>query len=83
LDGDVENSFLLPVYKERANCQSDCKYIVELRVYQSEYRETQSAAEKYYHLATQLPVTGPEESFVIAPLVDATSENQGSSISYL
>jgi hypothetical protein len=81
LDGDVENSFLLPVYKQRANCQSDCKYVVELRVYQSEDTETQSSTEKYYHLATQLPVTGPEESFVIAPLVDATSENQGSSIS--
>ncbi|MBD0264912.1 MAG: hypothetical protein ICV78_19965 [Tolypothrix sp. Co-bin9] len=81
LDGDVENSFLLPVYKQRANCQSDCKYIVELRVYQSEYKETQSSSERYYHLATQLPVSGPEESFVIAPLVDATSENQGSSIS--
>jgi hypothetical protein len=81
LDGDVENSFLLPIFKERANCQSDCKYIVELRVYQSQDTETQSATEKSYNLATQLPVAGPEESFVIAPLVDATSENQGSSIS--
>lgn len=81
LDGDVENSFLLPVYKQRANCQSDCKYVVELRVYQLQDTETQSSTEKYYHLATQLSVTGPEESFVIAPLVDATSENQGSSIS--
>ncbi len=81
LDGDVENSFLLPVFKQRANCQSDCKYIVELRVYQSQDTEIQSSTEKYYHLATQLPVTGPEESFVIAPLVDAKSENQGSSIS--
>ncbi|MGI2906241.1 hypothetical protein [Tolypothrix sp. VBCCA 56010] len=82
LDGDVENSFLLPVYKQRANCQSDCKYVVELRVYQlSQDTETQSSTEKYYHLATQLPITGPEEYFVIAPLVDATSENQGSSIS--
>ncbi len=82
LDGDAENSFLLPVYKQRANCQSDCQYIVELRVYQlSQNTETQSAAQKYYYLATQLPIIGPEESFVIAPLVDATSENQGSSIS--
>lgn len=81
LDADVEKSFLLPVFKQRANCQSDCKYVVELRVYQSQDTETQSSTEKYYHLATQLPVSGPEESFVIAPLVDATSENQGSSIS--
>jgi hypothetical protein len=82
LDGDAQNSFLLPIYKQRANCQSDCKYIVELRVYKlSQDPETQSAAEKHYYLATQLPVVGPEESFVIAPLIDATSENQGSSIS--
>jgi len=82
LDGDAENSFLLPIYKQRANCQSDCKYIVELRVYKlSQDPETQSGAEKHYYLATQLPVAGPEESFVIAPLIDAASENQGSSIS--
>ncbi len=82
LDGDAENSFLLPIFNQRANCQSDCKYIVELRVYKlSQDTETQSGAEKHYYLATQLPLAGPEESFVIAPLVDATSENQGSSIS--
>jgi hypothetical protein len=81
-DEDGIKSFLLPVFKQRVNCQSDCKYVVELRVYQlSEDLELQSQPEKYYQLATQLPITGPEESFAIAPLVDAISENQGSNIS--
>lgn len=81
LDGDKEKSFLLPIFQQRANCQSDCKYVVELRVYQrSDNLDGQYNAEKYY-LATQLPINGPEESFVIAPMVEATSENQGASIS--
>lgn len=81
-DEDGTKSFLLPVFKQRANCQSDCKYVVELRVYElSQDLELQFQPEKYYQLATQLPITGPEESFVIAPLIDATSDNQGSSIS--
>ncbi|MBW4687156.1 MAG: hypothetical protein KME40_19120 [Komarekiella atlantica HA4396-MV6] len=71
LDTDVEISFLLPVFRKRANCQSDCQELIELRVYQrSQESEFQSQSEKYYYLATQLSVTGPEESFVL----DATSE---------
>jgi hypothetical protein len=80
-DEDETKSFLLPVFKQRANCQSDCKYIVELRIYElSQDLELQSQPEKYYQLTTQLPITGPEESFAIAPLVDGTSDNQGSNI---
>ncbi len=74
---DAKNSFLLPVFQQRANCQSDCKELVELRVYErSEDLEFKSQSENYYYLATQLPVTEPEESFVISPLVDETSELQ-------
>ncbi len=81
LTGDTTESFLLPVFKQRPNCQSDCNDIVELRVYQRSLDlELQSKSEKYYTLATQQSITGLEESFVITPLVDATSENQGSSI---
>ena len=81
LHDDTAKSFLLPVFQQRPNCQSDCKSIVELRVYQSsEDSKLESVPEKSYHLATQLPVTGPEESFVVAPLVNATDDNQGSSI---
>ncbi|YAF95913.1 MAG: hypothetical protein AB3A66_25855 [Nodularia sp. CChRGM 3473] len=65
-----EHSFLLPVFQQRPNCQSDCQEIVELRVYQrSEDLKFSSQSKKYYYLATQLPITGTEES-----LSDATSE---------
>jgi hypothetical protein len=78
---DNADSLLLPVYKQRANCQSDCQEIVELRVYQQATDlEFQSESEKYYQLTTQIAIAGPEESFVIAPLVNATNENPGSSI---
>jgi hypothetical protein len=74
---DAKNSFLLPVFQQRANCQSDCQELVELRVYErSEDLEFKSQSENYYYLATQLPVAGPEESFVISPLLDGTSESQ-------
>ncbi|HYX18530.1 MAG TPA: hypothetical protein VE944_30045 [Nostoc sp.] len=73
----VEDSFLLPVFQQRPNCQSDCEELVELRVYErSEELEFKSQSENYYYLATQLPVTGPEESFVISSLLDGTSELQ-------
>ncbi len=60
LHQDAKNSFLLPVFQQRANCQSDCEELVELRVYElSEDLEFKSQSENYYYLATQLPVTGP------------------------
>ncbi|MDZ8056080.1 MAG: hypothetical protein RMX68_021780 [Aulosira sp. ZfuVER01] len=67
LEQDKENSFLLPVFQQRPNCQFDCQLIVELRVYQqAKDLEFQSQAEKYYRLVAQLPITGPDESFVLA-----------------
>ncbi|MEH2398703.1 hypothetical protein [Nostoc sp.] len=81
LHQDTKNSFLLPVFQQRANCQSDCKQLVELRVYErSEELEFKSQSENYYYLATQLSVTEPEESFVISPLLDGTSEPEDISI---
>ena len=59
LHQDAKNSFLLPVFQQRANCQSDCKKLVELRVYElSEELEFKSQSENYYYLTTQLSVTG-------------------------
>ncbi|MEA5624449.1 hypothetical protein [Nostoc sp. UHCC 0251] len=82
LHQDAKNSFLLPVFQQRANCQSNCEELVELRVYErSEDLEFKSQSENYYYLATQLPVTGPEESFVISSLADSTSEPQDINIS--
>ena len=74
--------FLLPVLRQRPNCQSDCQEITELRIYQpARESEWQSQSKKYYYLTTQLPVTGPEESFVTAPLGEDERKNQTSSIS--
>jgi hypothetical protein len=79
---DAKNSFLLPVFQQRPNCQSDCQELVELRVYQrSEELEFKSQSENYYYLATQLPITGPDESFVISPMLDGISEPQENTIS--
>lgn len=75
-------SLLLPVRGSRLYCQIDCEQIVELRVYQlssiEQYGEPQKG-ETEYELVSQVPIEGPEESFVIAPLVDAETANQGSS----
>jgi hypothetical protein len=76
-----ENSFLLPVIQQRSNCLLDCQVIVELRVYQqSKDSEFQSQAEKYYRLVSQLPIIGPDESFVMAPSDEARVENPDNSI---
>jgi hypothetical protein len=81
LHQDAKNLFLLPIFQKRANCESDCEKLVELRVYQrSEELEFKSQSENYYYLATQLSVTGPEESFVISSSLDGTSEPQDISI---
>jgi hypothetical protein len=77
IDKNQENSFLLPVFQLRPNCQSNCQVLLEIRVYQrSTDLDFQSQVEKYYHLVTQLPVTGPDESFVLAPSNDTDSEHQ-------
>lgn len=82
LEKDTEESFLLPVFRQRKNCYSDCKYIVELRTYHlATDFEWRKHPEKYYHLTSKFSVTGPEEFEVIAPLVEANAEeNPGSSI---
>ncbi|MBE9205712.1 hypothetical protein IQ244_04135 [Nostoc sp. LEGE 06077] len=60
-----KNSFLMPVFQQRANCQSNCQELVALRVYQlAQDAEFKSQSEKHYRLATQLSITGIEKSFV-------------------
>lgn len=60
-----EDSFLLPIFQQRANCQSDCQEVVELRVYQlAEDREFSSDSEQLYYLRTQMSVTAPDESLI-------------------
>jgi hypothetical protein len=70
---------LLPVLGRQPNCQVDCEKIVELRVYQSTLaRNPQGNWEPYYQLVNLQAIAGPEESFAIAPLINARSANQGS-----
>ncbi len=72
--------WLLPVRQVEANCMFNCDRIVELRVYQTATDQRRSLITKdAYYLVRQLAITGLEESFAIAPLVEASSENQGSS----
>ncbi len=82
LESDTQESFLLPIFRDRNNCNTDCKNIVELRIYHlSTDFEWRSPTKKYYDLTTQFSVTGPEEDEVIAPLVEANAEETaGSSI---
>ncbi|MBD2679697.1 MULTISPECIES: hypothetical protein [Nostoc] len=78
---DTKNSFFMPVFQQRANCESDCQKLVEIRVYQrSQELEFKSEPENYYYLESQLSITGPEESFVISSLADATLEPQDISV---
>jgi hypothetical protein len=65
-------TILLPILNQRPNCQSDCKQINELRLYQLSsrgQRQKPQKGETYYQLVNQVIVEGPEESFAIAPLV--------------
>lgn len=70
---------LLPVLEQRPNCQTDCDQIVELRLYQTVAETGSATNEPLYSLVDQIAIAGPEESFAIAPLVNAKSDNQGSS----
>ncbi|WP_016949331.1 hypothetical protein [Anabaena sp. PCC 7108] len=75
LDDQQQKSFLLPIFQKRANCQSNCQELVELRVYQrSKSLEFQLHPEKYYNLVTQMSVTGLTEFFVKSPFGEIASD---------
>jgi len=75
-DSDTPSACSGVVHSEPA-CFVNCSRIVELRIYQQAPPATPST--EAYYLVHELTVAGIEESFAIAPLVDATSHNQGSS----
>lgn len=75
-------SVILPILSSPSNCQIDCQQIVELRVYEltsTRDSQKQQLGEIYYQLVSQVPVEGPEESFVIAPLLNGEIPDHGSS----
>lgn len=73
---------LIPILGRRSNCVTDCDHISALRVYQSvaPAANLQLKTDKTvrYQFVSQLAIAGPDEVFVIAPIVDARSGNQGS-----
>ncbi|WP_144053855.1 hypothetical protein [Baaleninema simplex] len=82
--GSLEGDLLFPVLKERPSpCDVQCRQIVELQVYQRLSNENSVADglngdRGFYYLADRVAVSGPPESFAIAPLVDAKSVAPGS-----
>jgi len=83
LNNKSEDSFLLPIFQKRTNCQSNCQELVELRIYQrSEDLEYKYQSEKYYYLITKLPIIGLSKAFVESPSVAAISDsdNQGTRV---
>ncbi len=66
---------LLPVLAQRSNCQSNCEQIVQLRVYQT---IPGAQREPTFQLLDQQAIVGPDETFVLTPLINTGDENQGS-----
>ncbi|NEP89955.1 MAG: hypothetical protein F6K18_25770 [Okeania sp. SIO2C2] len=75
---------LVPVMKQidsRASlpCETPCRELVELRVYQSVLSVNQREGSKpYFRLVNTLPLQGPAESFVISSVIESVSAPQGS-----
>jgi hypothetical protein len=80
LDSKISTTdWLVPVLKPRSNCPANCDRVVELRVYQiAQAARSPDDRQTYYQRVTRQAIASPEESFVIAPLTDAKSEQQGS-----
>lgn len=75
----MASDLLVPVMERQPNCQNDCGKIVELRLYQSvPLRQKTVGQVLTFHLINQLAIAGPEELFVIAPLVSNQSDTHGS-----
>ncbi|HEY9652485.1 MAG TPA: hypothetical protein V6C95_17640 [Coleofasciculaceae cyanobacterium] len=70
----LDTELLLPILGLQPNCQTECEYIVELRVYQP---AQSTGREKSYYLVNQLSITGPEEYFVFSPPTDTKVDDAG------
>ncbi|MGB3512499.1 MAG: hypothetical protein WBA93_25340 [Microcoleaceae cyanobacterium] len=81
---DAGSDILVPVMKQidsRASlpCETPCREVVELRVYQSVLSVNQREGSKpYFRLVNTLSLQGPAESFVIASTIESSSAPQGS-----
>ncbi|UBF27756.1 hypothetical protein K9N68_07535 [Kovacikia minuta CCNUW1] len=79
MDGKVVASdFLMPLLAQPSDPSDRPPAIVELRVYQGVSGERQKANQPaLFQLVKQVAIVGPQESFVLAPLVNAQSTSQG------
>ncbi|ABG49640.1 conserved hypothetical protein [Trichodesmium erythraeum IMS101] len=81
---DSSSDLLVPVMKQiesRASlpCETPCREVVELRVYQSVLSVNQREGSKpYFRLVNKLPLEGPAESFVIESTIESASALLGS-----
>lgn len=65
------SELLLPILSSPPACTTVCSQIVELRVYQP---AESKGDQNYYRLVTQLPVSGPQEYFVLSSLAKTDPE---------
>ena len=78
------SDILVPVMKRieprgSLPCETPCREVVELRVYQSVLSVNQREGSKpYFRLVNTLPLQGPAESFVIASTIESVLAPQGS-----
>ncbi len=79
---------LIPLVSHRSHCQSfaavasgeppaGCGQIVELRAYRPKPIDYAANGQRHYDLLDQIAVAGPEEFFVIAPLMRSRAANSG------
>jgi hypothetical protein len=73
----LKNSeLLLPILASSPNCQTNCEKIIELRVYQPTGSKTEP---RHYRLISQLPITQPEEYFVLSQPAGTKAGNTSAS----
>ncbi|WP_159783241.1 hypothetical protein [Sodalinema gerasimenkoae] len=75
----VEPDLLLPVLQQRSEpCGKQCFEIVALQIYQRVSPGWNPEESSLFYLTAEISVTGPAESYAIAPLVNARSLAPGS-----
>ncbi len=78
---DGKADVLFPVLFKPANCTADCEQIVELRLYQAVPDRLSGngskKSEAQFQLVDQISISGPDETEVTAPLVEAKAAKPG------
>lgn len=72
------SDLLLPIVRQKPDCQIECDAIVELRVYRPISDPNGRSKKEYVQMVSQLELDELEESFVLEPLAAARLGHQGS-----